>query len=170
MRAATDLQSARQSTLHRTERMGQARQQAFPEDYWYQCHLVSTFSIDAWVGLIFRSLMLYMIGFGCRQEASALQVGPLAPGEGVTDAQVLQQDRYMMRAWVELNMFLVGYVKLNGELLGLPRVGLIRIELRPLPEQDSILELTGLGPDIDDYTLARYLPSELVLTTLLRQS
>lgn len=105
--------------------------------------------------------MLYMIGFGCRQEAAALRVGPLAPGVGITEAQVLQQDRYMMRAWVELNMFLVGYIKFNGELKKpAPCQDTNEIGLKPLPEQDSMLELTGFGPDIDDYTLARYLPSK----------
>ena len=114
--------------------------------------------------LIVRSLLLYMIGFGCRQEASALQVGPLTPGEGISEAQVLQQDRYMMRAWVELNIFLVGYIKFNGEQSVSAEKSLTIADLEPLSEQDSVLEVTGFGPDIDDYTEARYLPSECLPT------
>lgn len=141
--------------------MGKAGQQTIPKDYREQHRLVSTTTVSSSTALTSRSLMLYMIGFGCRQEAAALRVGPLAPGVGITEAQVLQQDRYMMRAWVELNMFLVGYIKLNGEPRNFaPCQDANETDLRPLSEQDIMLELTGFGPDIDEYTLARYLPGK----------
>lgn len=60
--------------------------------------------------------MLYMIGFGCKQEDDVLRVGPLSQwGEDITEEQMLQQDRYMMRTWVELNLFLHGWLKHSSE-------------------------------------------------------
>jgi hypothetical protein len=33
------------------------------------------------------------------------------------------------------------------------------VDLEPLSEQDKILDLAAFGPEIDEYTSARYLPS-----------
>lgn len=53
--------------------------------------------------------MLYHIGFGCREGPEGLTVGPLSLGKEVTEDGLLQQDRYMMRTWVELAMILQGW-------------------------------------------------------------
>jgi len=53
--------------------------------------------------------MLYMIGFGCREEKGGLEVGPYSLGSEVSEEQLLQQDRYMMRTWIELALTLQGW-------------------------------------------------------------
>jgi hypothetical protein len=53
--------------------------------------------------------MLYMIGFGCRDEKGILEVGPYGLSSKVSEEQLLQQDRYMMRVWVELGLILQGW-------------------------------------------------------------
>lgn len=73
-----------------------------------------------------------MLGFGCRQEESELRVGPLSMSEGITEEEVQQQDRYMMRTWVELNLFLHGYIK-NGRKSRSLFLILLSSEHRPGP-------------------------------------
>lgn len=57
---------------------------------------------------------MYEIGFACRQEEEYLRVGPLNPGEGITEADVKAMDRYMMRTWVEIMLYLDAYQQRNG--------------------------------------------------------
>lgn len=62
--------------------------------------------------------MLYMIGFGCREERGGLEVGPYSHSSEVSEEQLLQQDRYMMRTWIELGLILQGWKDQHGQSLG----------------------------------------------------
>jgi len=62
--------------------------------------------------------MLYMIGFGCREEKGGLEVGPYSSSSEVSEEQLLQQDRYMMRTWIELALILQGWKDQHGGCLG----------------------------------------------------
>ena len=53
--------------------------------------------------------MLYQIGFGCRQEEDALRVGPFNSGDQLTPAQVSQMNHYMLRTWIEIELYLSEY-------------------------------------------------------------
>ena len=59
--------------------------------------------------------MLYMIGFGCREEKGGLEVGPYKFSSEVSEEQLLQQDRYMMRTWIELALILQGWKDQHGK-------------------------------------------------------
>jgi hypothetical protein len=61
--------------------------------------------------------MLYMIGFGCKEGAEGREVGPLSATKDTTEEQIEQQDRYMMRTWVELCMTLRWFENTESELL-----------------------------------------------------
>jgi hypothetical protein len=58
-----------------------------------------------------------MIGFGCKEEKEGLTVGPFSLSGEVTEEQLLQQDQYMMRTWIELGMILQGWLDKQGQLL-----------------------------------------------------
>jgi hypothetical protein len=60
------------------------------------------------------SVMLYHVGFGCRQETEHLRVGPYSKGEHITASDVQQMDRYMMRVWLEMQAFLTSYCHRQG--------------------------------------------------------
>lgn len=59
--------------------------------------------------------MLYMIGFGCREEKGGLEVGPYKFSSEVSEEQLLQQDRYLMRTWIELALILQGWKDQHGK-------------------------------------------------------
>jgi hypothetical protein len=72
--------------------------------------------------------MLYMIGFGCRDGPEGLEVGPFGIDSKITEEQLAQQDRYMMRTWVELLLTLRGLHKVESKQTSsderlIPRIG-----------------------------------------------
>jgi len=60
-----------------------------------------------------RSRLLYEIGFACRQDEDVLRVGPLIPNDTISLQQVEQMDRYMLRTWVEISLFLLQFRSRN---------------------------------------------------------
>lgn len=59
---------------------------------------------------------MYQLGFGCREEKDVRRVGPFLPGEKVTKEASEQMDRYMLRAWVEISIYLACFETRNGQL------------------------------------------------------
>lgn len=59
--------------------------------------------------------MLYHLGFACRQEDDVLRAGPYKKSEDITASDMQQMDRYMMRAWVEMQTALTSYIHLTGK-------------------------------------------------------
>lgn len=53
--------------------------------------------------------MLFQIGFACRQEPDCLRVGPYSRGESITESEVQQMDRYMLRVWMEMQIYSAQY-------------------------------------------------------------
>ncbi|WWC61766.1 uncharacterized protein I303_104351 [Kwoniella dejecticola CBS 10117] len=81
------------------------------------------------------SHLLYQIGFGCQQEEDGfLRVGPLKAAEEPTDEATREQkqmDRYMIRTWVEICLYLAAYQARNGiTFLVTPSVTPISLEKR----------------------------------------
>lgn len=72
------------------------------------------------------------MGFGCREEPEGYRVGPFTKGDVISDADVEQMDRYLVRTWIEVCLFLESYRLENREhgrvyvasltILGLPPV------------------------------------------------
>ncbi|WVQ82427.1 hypothetical protein IAT38_004555 [Cryptococcus sp. DSM 104549] len=66
---------------------------------------------------IISSHLLYQIGFACQQDEDGLRVGPFKIGEDASaeDKEKLEQmDRYMLRAWVELTLYVMAFQKRNN--------------------------------------------------------
>lgn len=69
-------------------------------------------------------LLMYCIGFGCKSQPGEDEhrSGPFtksAANDGVpimTDAEFEQMDRYMMRTWLEIEVYLNAYRKRNREV------------------------------------------------------
>ncbi|ORY34116.1 hypothetical protein BCR39DRAFT_518545 [Naematelia encephala] len=74
------------------------------------------------------SHVLYQIGFGCRSEDDHLRVGPFVAAEGISEQDARQVDRYMIRAWVEISIFLLAYQIRNDITTHHPHLGLTLLE------------------------------------------
>ncbi|ORX36800.1 hypothetical protein BD324DRAFT_627205 [Kockovaella imperatae] len=62
---------------------------------------------------LMSSRVLRQIGFGCQEQDDTLRVGPFSAGESITPEQVSQMDKYMMRTWVEIGMYLAAFIARN---------------------------------------------------------
>lgn len=70
------------------------------------------------------SHILYHIGFACQEEPDGLRVGPFKGGsEAGSAAQIANErgnmakmDKYMMRVWIEVTLYLLAFLKRNSEL------------------------------------------------------
>ena len=72
---------------------------------------------------ILTSHLLYHFGFGCRQEEDHLQIGPFSQGDQMSEQDAHQMERYMLRTWVEINMYLQAYQLRNGGYMIIPLHG-----------------------------------------------
>ncbi|WVW83772.1 hypothetical protein I302_105793 [Kwoniella bestiolae CBS 10118] len=62
------------------------------------------------------SHLLYQIGFACQQEEDGLRVGPFKVGDEPSEEDKRKQrqmDQYMIRAWVEITLYLIAYQQRN---------------------------------------------------------
>ncbi|EIW70776.1 hypothetical protein TREMEDRAFT_68214 [Tremella mesenterica DSM 1558] len=63
---------------------------------------------------ISSSALLYQIGFACREELEGIRVGPFQKNDKVSEEDVRQMDRYMLRTWVEISLYLQAYQTRNN--------------------------------------------------------
>ncbi|OCF60484.1 hypothetical protein L486_00117 [Kwoniella mangroviensis CBS 10435] len=62
------------------------------------------------------SHLLYQIGFACQQEEDGLRVGPFKVSDEPSEEdrrKQKQMDQYMIRAWVEITLYLIAYQQRN---------------------------------------------------------
>lgn len=59
-------------------------------------------------------MLLYSIGFACRQDPDELRIGPYPSGVDESDKDLIQMDAFMIRTWVEVSLFLRAWQKRNG--------------------------------------------------------
>ncbi|WWC89454.1 uncharacterized protein L201_004378 [Kwoniella dendrophila CBS 6074] len=63
------------------------------------------------------SRLLYQIGFACQQEEDGLRVGPFKVNDEPSEedqSKQRQMDQYMIRAWVEITLYLLAYQQRNN--------------------------------------------------------
>lgn len=52
------------------------------------------------------STFMHQLGWSCCEDAGGLRIGPMTKGERVNAGDAEQMDRYMLRAWVELGVYM----------------------------------------------------------------
>nr|ODN88380.1 hypothetical protein L203_02993 [Cryptococcus depauperatus CBS 7841] len=78
------------------------------------------------------SHILYQIGFACLQEPDGLRVGPFKANEGIEEEKRMMErmNKYMLRTWVEISLYLSAYQKRNEmKTITSPYIDAVSLEL-----------------------------------------
>lgn len=92
------------------------------------------------------------MGFSCQESVDGYIVGPFKESEttNISEADVEQMYRYMVRTWVEVSMYLQAFQRANSELLSICR-SLLTVQERE--EEKPFITATPAREVLDRHTL-----------------